>query len=180
MQEWESRAEPLNEDQIPENVMTWFEGRSAMLIHPRNYRRGNFTAFYVIRHRDDITYAARQTKTYRDTSGDTEDLVYLIDVDSDGNEEGHAEIRLNISNEESYFKDKPFVGYTTTQEAYRNKGLGTRRLFIMNAMSQMLHCFPLHSDTLISDEAKRLWERLEGEGKAVKFREGEHDRYKFV
>lgn len=166
--------------QIPTKVMDWFEGRSAMFIHPGDYKTGNFIAFYVIHHHlGDITYAARQTKTY-DANGDTEDLVHVISLDSNGNEEEHAEIRNNISNTDPYFREKPFVGYTTTEEGFRNKGLGSRRLFIMNALSKMLYGFPLHSDTLISEEAKRLWERLVEQGKAIKYKEGERGRYKFV
>ncbi len=180
MVEQSSRIDELVQSQIPDKVMTWFEDRSAMLIDPRNYKTGNFTAFYIIHHRSgDITYAARQMKTY-DTNGDTEDLVHLIDIDSNGNEEGQAEIRNNISNSNPYFKDKPFVGYTMTTEGLRNKGLGTRRLLIMNTFSKMLYGFPLHSDTLISEGAKRLWERLVKEDKATKYLEGKNDRYRFT
>jgi len=166
--------------QIPNQVMEWFEGRSSLLIDPRNYLQGNFSAFYVINHQSgDRTFAARQTKTY-DTNGDTEELVYLIDVDSDGIEEGHGEIRMNISNDDPYFKNKPFVGYTETEGGFRRQGLGTRRLLMMNTFTQMLYDLPLHSDTLIADDARRLWERLAVEGKAIKYPEGQNERFRFV
>lgn len=166
--------------QIPNPVMEWFEGRSALQIHPRDYRRGNFSAFYVIYHQSgDRTFAAKQTKTY-DTNGDTEELVYLIDLDSNGKEEGHGEIRMNVSNDDPYFKNKPFVGYTATEDGFRRQGLGTRRLLIMNTFTQILYDLPLHSDTLITDDARRLWERLVAEGKAIKYQEGKNERFRFV
>lgn len=175
-----SRIDALIRDQIPTKVMDWFEGRSAMSVRPGDYKTGNFIEFYIIHHQSgDTTYIARQKKTY-DTSGDTEDLVHLIDLDSNGNEEGHAEIRNNITNPSPYFRDKPFVGYTKTEDMFRNRGLATRRLLIMNQITRMFYGLELHSDTLITKEARGLWERLVGEGKAIKYKEGELDRFKFV
>lgn len=160
--------------------MEWFESRSTLLIHPQDYKRGNFSAFYVIDHQSgDRTFAARQIKTY-DTNGETEELVYILDLDNEENEKGHAELRMNISNNDPYFKNKPFVGYTETEDDFRKQGLGARRLLIMNVFAKILYVLPLHSDTLISAEASSLWKRLVEEGKATTYLEGEHERFRFV
>ena len=93
---------------------------------------------------------------------------------------GHSELRFNIKcaeENEKYFKNKPFTGFTSTEESARRTGLGTRRIFLMNAYAQMNYGFPLYSDTAISEGAKKMWEKLVQQGKAERFKEGPHDRY---
>jgi hypothetical protein len=168
---------------VPGAVMDWFEMRSRMYMRQSNYRPKNFGGFFVVNHASgERTYTARQRKTY--LNGDTEDVVHLLDVDPTGTKEGHAEMRLAVTNERVYFKDKPFVGYNATYEHFRRRGLGRRRLLLMNELSHMLYDLPLHSDTLVSlgkhIGAKRLWEQLVLDGLAEQFQEGINDRFRFI
>ncbi len=172
-------------DQVPEATMTWFEGRSTMLIHPEDYKPGNFERFFVINHEGgDTTYAAQQTKTYGTNGmaeagyGNTENLIHLIDQNTEGNKTGHGEIRFNISSGDApYFKDKPFAGYISTELPYQRRGLGTRLLFTMAALSEAVYGLPLHSDTTITAEARSLLDKVVAQGKATKYLEGKHERY---
>ena len=159
--------------------MNHFEGKSHRFILPTDYLPGNFDKFFIIHHSNgERTHIAQQTKTYA-TNGDTENLSYLCDMDRDNIIVGHGEIRFNISNTSNYFKDKPFVGYTQTLEGNEKKGLGTRRLYIMNALSQAVYQLPLNSDTLIGEDAEKLWKSLVNLGVAKSYKEGKNNRYAF-
>src|SRR4030042_2157230 len=164
---------------IPRGAMKYFEGKSSQFISPDKYKPGNFEKFFLIQHADGSkTYLAQQTKTY-DTSRTTEKLTYFIDIREE-EVVGRSELRHCVNwnkGSQKYFKDKPFVGYTSTKEGMQRTGLGTRRLFMMNAYSLMDYGLPLHSDTLMSPEAEILWEKLAERGMAIKFKEGERDRY---
>ena len=176
---------PESLENIPPQAVAALEEQSQYLVRFDNYRPGNFEKLFVISHADaSKTYVGVQTKTYGD-DGDTERLMHLIDVGVDDQEIGHGEVRLHIDGpkkESAYFKDKPFVGGTNTEDGSRGKGLGMRRLRMMNALTHMQYNLPLHSDTLQSPEAKRLWEKLVAEGAAKKYREevGKNERYMFI
>lgn len=164
---------------IPQGVMDFFEHMSCLFIKMEDHRPGNFEALFVIEHDSgDRTFVAQQTKTYS-TNGDTEQLTYFVDTNSDDAVIGKSEMRRNISNKSDYYKDKPFVGSIYTLENYRKRGLGTRRLIVMNAVSQMLYGLALHSSTVVSDLAAAVWTRLVREGKARVYKEGVHDRFAF-
>lgn len=176
---------PESLENIPPQAVAALEEQSTYLVRFDNYRPGNFEKLFVISHADaSKTYVGVQTKTYGD-EGDTERLMHLIDVGVDDQEIGHGEVRLYIDGpkkESAYFKDKPFVGGTNTEDGSRGKGLGMRRLRMMNALTNMQYNLPLHSDTLQSPEAKRLWEKLVAEGAAKKYTEevGKNERYMFI
>ncbi len=166
-------------EDIPPDALETLEGRSRLLVLPENYRPGNFKKLFVVAHAaGDRTFVAQQLKTYGAT-GDTEELTYLADVDDHGELAGYGEIRLNISNNDPYFKDKPSVGFTRTEAERQKRGFGERRIRLMNALTRMLYDLPLHSDTLMTPEAKRLWEKLAGNGEARKYLEGKNERFAF-
>ena len=182
----DASIEKISVDQIPAFVIELFEIKSQVLIPVDRYRPMNFDRFFLITHNNGSrTYCADQVKYYSDES-DTEQLSYFIDVNDDEEFQGDSELRKRISvagksgSENAFFVNKPFVGGTHTQEYCRRKGLGLRRIRMMNAYAQMTYGLPLHSDTLLSPEAKRLWERLVKEGEAKRYKEGKHDRFQFV
>ena len=167
----------IQESEIPEAVMEIFERKSAQFINKDKYQPRNFEVYFVINHTSgDRTYLAQQTKTY-ETNKDTERLVYFVDA-RDDRILGYSELRNNISNPSEYFKDKPFVGYTETEKEFRNHGLGTRRLLLMNAFSLTQYGRPLNSDTLNSEMS--LWENLVKRGLAKKFQKSKNIRYSFI
>jgi hypothetical protein len=163
---------------IPKKVLEYFEFKSSQFLDPDKYKKNNFENFFVVRHRDGLlTYVAQQTKDYNDN--DVEKLTFFADYKNDA-VVGRAELRLKIKcakEKEPYFKNKPFVGWIETKENLRKSGLGTKRLFLMNSVSQMCYNLPLYSDTVNSPEMKSLWEELVKSGMATKFKEGDYDRY---
>jgi hypothetical protein len=174
-----ARLRPLDIDQVPEDVQNFFETRHKNLIEPPY---PDFKTVYVIEHKSGgKTYVAQREVTYA-TNDETETLTFLYNINNSGQNTGYGEIRLNTSNQRNYYKDKPFVGYSYTEPDFTRKGLGTRRLRMMNALSQALHGLPLHSDTLLDENgaAKRVWERLVENGEAKHYKQGTRDRYCFV
>ena len=176
----EGTIESVQELNIPKEAMTIFERKSEQFIKKQDYRPRNFDHYFLISHANgDKTYCAQQTKTYNPDN--TEELSYFADM-RDDKFLGYSELRKNISNKKAYFKDKPFVGYTSTEKQFQKQGLGTRRLQFMNAYSEMQYSRPLYSDTL--NQEKNIWENLTKKGLAKKFTEGEGGnkqvRYVFI
>lgn len=63
---------------------------------------------------------------------------------------------------------QPTIVGTNTSVSERRKGLGLRRLLVMNAISRMYFDQPLHSHFVITDEEIKVWEKLVNMGKARK------------
>jgi hypothetical protein len=174
----EGDVKELQIEELPEDILKFFENNSARFILPKDYKPENFKNFLLVNHENgDQTYIANQTKKYDNKN--VEDLSYLVDYRGEDNL-GHAELRYNHSSDSEYFKDKPFVGYTVTEEKYQKQGLGRRRLFLMNALAETLYNNPVYSDTIITDEAKNLWEKLVQENLVKKIKEGDKDRYVMI
>ncbi|MDO8621940.1 MAG: hypothetical protein Q7R80_01800 [bacterium] len=173
---------PIAEDVVPPAVMERFEDRSAYLVHVDAYRPRNFVAYYAVTHANgEQSYVAeRNPKTYAGGRPGVEREAYVVDVGTDGRVMGWGEIRYNITDPASYFKEKPLVGYTRTEPEFQRRGYGLRRLIVMNAMAHAFFGFPLHSDTVIRPEAERRWEDLVRTGRARKYKEGKYDRYRFI
>lgn len=164
---------------IPAEAMEHFENLSRRFILPSTYKKGDFEQFFMIHYDNpDITYVATQTRTYEGEGG-TERLTYLFDVDTNGNKQGHGEIRFSISSTHTYFKDKPFAGYLHNSPEFIGKDLGIRRLHVMNELSQLFYGFKMHTDTVISDSVMPLLEELTNQSILKKYKEGKHDRYVF-
>lgn len=174
-----AQIEVIQSDKIPHVAVDFFEFRNKQFIDPKDYKPGNFDKYFLIRHDSgEITYAAQQRKTY--WSGSTEIITNLIDFDQSGDRQGDGEIRYDPT-----FKGKPFVGWSGTEDNYQMRGLGIRRLLMMNALSQILHGLPLHSSNHFltprrtGNGEKGIWEKLLSEGKVDKYKEGEQGRYVF-
>jgi len=174
------KIETIALDQIPKDAMDYFETRSKRFMDMKDYEPCNFDKSFVIIHDDGSkTYVVQQTKTYS-SNNDTEELTYIAHINDRKEFTGYGEMRKNLNNPDDYFKDKPFVGYTRTTDKHLKQGLGMQRLYIMNALTQMLYDLPLNSDTTLVTSAKRLWERLVQRSHAKKYKQGEHDRYVFL
>lgn len=174
------KLHPIAIEAVPPLVMQKLEQRSAYLMRTEHYRPGNFEKVFTVDHEDGgVTYVALQTKDYGGEAG-IERLMYLVDGDATHAPFGFGEVRLNVSSSKEYFTHKPFVGTTQTDPAMRKHGFGTRRLLLMNAFTRAAYDLPLYSDTLVSDDAKRVWKKLLDQGVAEKFVEaGGLERYRF-
>ncbi len=166
-------------EDLPQNVKIHFENQSSKFILPEAYKIGNFSKLCKFPHQNgDETYVGQQDKTY-DTNGATERLTYFVDT-RDGEMTGYLELRLPVSDLSQYFKEKPFVGFTRTHSPFLSQGLGKRRLEEANAYSLSEHSLPLNSDSLVTEEAKRVWERLIEDDKAERYVENGKERFRFI
>ncbi len=158
------------------------EGKSSLFILPEDYTERNFDKLLKHVHQNgDISYFAEQNKTY--SKGNAERLTYIVDTRDINGEQvmtGYLEIRFSLTSENAYFKGKPFVGFTRTVEGFTGEGLGRRRLLTANSYVLSVYGAPLNSDTLISDVAERVWERLVADGLAESYQEGPYTRYRFI
>jgi len=126
-------------------------------------------------------YLGEHVSIYDTSNDEIESRAEILEYSDTGKLVGLGEIRLGISNQEIFFKDKPFVGMSHTDENLRCRGLGRRRLFTMNAASILVHGLKLHSSDLVSEQAIRLWEKLEKDGHAKSYHERpDLVRYRFV
>lgn len=151
---------------LPTIAVNLFEGMSRRFILPEEYKVGNFKKFYRIDFEDENQiYVATQTKQ--------EDLIYLIELNHEGFEVGHGEVRIDIDNKDST-KPTPycFVGFIRTEEDFQRRGLGERRLCVMNALSQALYGSTLYSGAIITEESGQpFMERLCEKG-IIQLKEG--------
>lgn len=165
---------------IPHNVKKIIQSQSTKYIETRKNRKVKITDIYVSNlSEDEQVYIVEQTKTYAGTTNDTEKITHFIYTHKNI-ESGYLEIRLNITNTSQYFVNKPFVGFTVTREGFKKQRLGTKRLEIANTYCIKRYDLPLYSDTLITDQARKIWEELERKGQARKIKEGKNDRFHFI
>jgi hypothetical protein len=171
----EGNIQVIGKEDVPEIVMEHFEKRSAMYILPDNYHPGNFEAFYLIIHDNgDKTYLAKQTKVYEENDCDSN--IYSFDIR--GSEAlGYGRVLNNLTNKK--MKNQPIVEYFRTFKSFHKQGLGTRRLFMLNALARAFYGAPLNSSTTFST-SKSLWEKLERDGKVKKVKWGNFDNYVFI
>ncbi|MCA9478238.1 MAG: hypothetical protein KC535_03775, partial [Nanoarchaeota archaeon] len=167
--------------ELPLEAIDRFESYSRRLVDPffDSYRPKQFSQLYCINiNPQEQVFIAEQTKTDMDTNI-TEDLIYLVEM-LDDTKIGHGEIRYRFESEKPYFLNKPFVGFTKTDDGFTEKGYGTRRLHIMNALTQAHYHLPLYSSTLMADQARTIWEKLTFKEKAKRFLEEKLERFQFL
>jgi hypothetical protein len=171
----EGEATPTELVELPEDVQERLEALAMRYLSFERYVPGQFHDVQrIVIGEGDVIYAARTIKEYPEAG--TEESTFVVDVKGD-EIVGHGEVRYHLTNDSGYFKDKPFVGFTETDGNHRREGLGERRLRAMNALAQQKYGKPIHSDTVISEEARKLWEKLVTEGRATMYKEGKHDRF---
>lgn len=167
---------------MPSNTLAYFERRAKMYILPELYKKGNFEMLFRASLGPDdevITHGSLQKKTINTGEGGSETykLVDLFDTNEDNERLGRPEIVFNISSTDTYFLNKPFVGWNGTEEGCRRQGLGMRRLLLMNVLSLHLFDYPLNSDTNQQGGAKEMWEKLVSREVAEKYMQGRWERY---
>ena len=162
---------------LPEAVWEFFVGRHRQFTPPGGVdtsRLGEFQRVFL--ENGDIAYLASEEKQYDGSKESKEQCTYVYEA-RDGEKVGHGEIRWNDTSKDPFFVDKPFVGMTRTEEDFRREGLGLRRIKLMNAIAQMRYGKPLYSSTLMTREAKSVWGKLQEQGIAERFMEGDHERF---
>jgi hypothetical protein len=174
----------ININELPKDVLEYFEKKSELYIQPEEYKPRNFhTLFSISKSPDEKTYGAILIKNYGKAGNVrendiVEELTYTIDTAED-KISGWGEIRFNMSKDPDYFINRPFVGFIETFKEFRGNSLGVDRLKIMNEISLALYNEPLYSGTLMTEPMVRTWEKLIANKEAEKTKEGKHDCYRF-
>jgi GNAT superfamily N-acetyltransferase len=169
----EGNIMPSREDAIPNSVNLCLSENLDFNVLDRPIE------CFVVDHTDKgKTYVVKQTKSNKWGIGESE-IVYFVDQNSNGDVAGYSKVRL-LKSEDLSYKDKPYVANIFTRESHRRQGLGKRRYLLMNAVTQMLFGLPLHSDKSLTSDAKRRWEDLITEGKAVSYLDKSGRRYMFT
>lgn len=162
----------ITRQQIPLRVLSEFEKRSIDFVPPRDYRLGNFAAYYRLAHPNgDQMFAARQVKEY--IEGEPEELTYFLDVDAKKEIVARGEIRRPTLEDQP-----PFIGFIGT-DGEKRKGLATRLLTAMNTFSK-----GYYGATLISGDTRldgpRFFERLVEKGMVVRCVVGGKAQYRLL
>ena len=175
----EGVLETATAESLSAQAISFFLGRSEVVVN--NAPPIKLNKILRISHREGgITNIARQNKHYRET-GMIEEFAYLFEVNSEEAYTGHGMLSFNSTSAHPIFKNKPYAGATFTEENFRRRHLGIRRLQVLNALSQSLYGLPLHSDySLCRPLARGTWEKLVEKGEAKAFREGKKERYVFI
>lgn len=127
---------------------------------------------------DQITYGLRLTHQRR-LDGRREE-IRVIDTRSSNGEVvvGRGCILCEPEKEHGY--DEAYVGWTKTYMGYEREGLATRRLRIMNSLSEVLLGKVLHSSHNIKPFAKAAWQRLESHGLVTRYSQARYERWRFL
>ena len=167
----EFELEPITPVDIPAEAARTFWVRSGRYTDSPRLILPEFSQLLRISGPGEITtYIAEHSKAYAAVA-EVESNAYVVDLDPDGRQVGAGEIRFALTNTRDFFRDKPFVGWTETEPGHQRQGLGKRRLLIMNLAATALYKHPLHSGTLMSDDAESLWQKLTADGLAEKYTE---------
>jgi hypothetical protein len=174
----------MSKSDVPPEAQVVFDTYGSMDTMDASVSLDEFESLLRIEGLGVTSYLAEHEKLL--AIGQVERTAYMLDIDDSlGVPVGMGQMRLNVSNESDYFRDKPFVGYTQTYENSRNgnflrKGYGTRRLHALNLAAKTLYELPLHSDTIRTPQASRLWQRLVSEDIAESYmQDNSLTRYKF-
>ncbi len=152
---------PISFDDIPSKFMEKFEGYSRKFIELQEYIPRNFDNAFLIEHKNNyLSYLVSQEKQYSDNNKTVEKLIYIFDSTKDNEEIGHAEIVFVSNSKSNFFVNKPFPGYTTTEDKFLRKGYGINRLRMMNALSYVFFNYPLNSSDTIASNAQACWKKL--------------------
>ncbi|MCK4997079.1 hypothetical protein KAS08_02140 [Candidatus Pacearchaeota archaeon] len=164
-------------EQVDKKALQYFENKSKLFVSSEDYKKNNFLKLFRINIENTESFVATQMKMYH--NDEAEHLTYLFE--RNGNETiGHGEIRFNPISPKLYFKDKPFIGWTSTERNFQNQGFGENRVYAFNALSHMIHGLSLHSDTLhCSKNQTKIWEKLERKNEATRYLENGHNRWHF-
>ncbi len=182
---YETQFDSVNPSDIPRDVADTLMSQGSLYIDSRTSPQSiaDFDDIRTVIHgNDDVSYLANQNKTY--INGDKEKIIHLVDTSPRGQVTGVGEVRFNPTSEKDYFKEKPFVGWTSTEVEFQHQGLGRRRLIVMKLATAAEFGLSLHSGTVFSDpNVTKIWERIVDSDEAERYdqliKEGKTLRYKF-
>ena len=162
---------------LDSKTIKYFETNSSLFISPKDYKKNNFSHFFYINTKEMETFIATQIKTYN--NNEIEHLTYLLERNGN-NIIARGEIRFNPLSPSLYFKNKPFIGWTSTEEEFGNRGFGKNRVYVFNALSHMIHGLTLHSNTLHCNiNQTKIWETLERKNEAIRYIENGNNKWHF-
>lgn len=155
-------------DDVPLATLAKLEFYAGQFTKDGTHQPGSFTRLFSITYPDStISYAASVIKTF-DTYADREEkdeALYIEDLTPDGQRIGFGQIVAPLTPDFQHI-EIPFVGRNYNLEGFTKHGFGTRRLFLMNALSVVFYRQPLQSG-LANEHAIALWEKLVRNGEAV-------------
>lgn len=174
----------VNSSDVPMSVIEKFEWYSQDGLAGDECDKGNFDTFFRVEFDNYTTYIALQkNKSAAVSDLPVQSALYIYEADNEsGLEIGSGEIVLSGSLD----LDVPYVGYTKTNGAFPDepnftkKGFGRKRLFTMNAMTQMLKYGSLKSSDLMEPNAESLWENLVSDGIAEKVNDAGQYSFKSI
>ncbi len=175
----------LQHKDFPIDVQRRFDAIKKRFMHPDKVPTDTkILGYYAIVHDNTtphyITYIAHIAQFYEDI-WKTEEQLHLYEVNLFGKKIWHWEIRCNISQQwDKLIFWNPFVWYTNTESNYQNQWFGKKRLYTMQKLANDFFALPLHSDTIINDTAKSLWESLVQNHDAVMVQDKHNKRYVFI
>ena len=85
-------------------------------------------------------------------------ILFLRDFNCDKEETGCGRFELDTTRRK--YSKKPSVGFIYTEELFLHRGFGTRRLRVMNALSNAIFDLKLHSSSNQSPDAEKIWKKL--------------------
>ena len=163
-------------DDVPEEaraqiklVANNLEAVQTPLGEPRYMDFGDSGKVYVLACRQTAQYEGYQTRNY---------AVYSVDIGPDGEYMGIGASLLELDQDNHEKGDPPFVQWTQTKDEYRNRGLATRRLIVLNEANKQFFSQRLSSGNFTEDPAaEKAWQRLTELGLAA---QDEHGGYQFI
>lgn len=105
------------------------------------------------------------------------EIIYVQDRNRENKYLGEGQIHIENIEDELYI---PVVGFSYTSQKFRRKGIGTRRLSVMDSMTRLLYDEPLYSSTTPRVAQRSVWEKLVTEELAEIHEFKGVTRYKFV
>lgn len=189
LSDWKEDIVTISLEDLPEDVKEKFEAYSMNFINPDDYKEWNFEKVWYIEHSFPnayTTYFATQDKKYDDDS--VEKIIYLFEKDKRGVKIWHAEIRLCVYHNDpevfqTFFKDKPFVGFTKTENDFLKKWYGVLRSIHMNQLVNEEFDLKLYSSDVMCQwsGSKRNRQKLVEYGLAKKFLDNDWNiRFSFI
>lgn len=124
---------------------------------------------YQIIHPDNSSTFVGESSTF--------EIIHLQDRNIRNRYAGEGHVYIENVEDELYI---PVVGFSFTSKEFRRRGLGKRRLTLMNAMTKTLYDESLHSSVSPRIAQKAVWERLVEEELAETHEFKGIRRYKFI
>jgi hypothetical protein len=163
--------EEIARNEVPEEVLGAISAQdrkgtitiSELLGMPQAANFGEGGLAYIVPYYEERASMANQ-----------QNAIYVVDVDTSGELLGIGVSSLTLDNQ-GHPKGLPFV--RDTMSYTKGRGLGLRRLVLLNEINKRLFDLRLSSNTMGNPQAERLWQFLVQKGFAE---EKEIGRYQFI